>query len=54
MNMIKLKSSALEMIEKLSKVEKLSTPEIAQLKGELNQSPKKDIHVKTRTIKSWR
>src|SRR5690554_2144408 len=47
----KLKTEALEMIEKLSKVEKLSTPEKAKLKGALNQSPNKAVHVKQEPLK---
>ena len=37
----KLKQDALEVIDKLSKVDKLSTPDAAKLKGDLNKTIKK-------------
>lgn len=46
----KLKSEAMDMIEKLSKVDKLSTPEAAKLKGDLNQRVKSDVKVRLETL----
>lgn len=47
----KIKTEALEMIERLSKVDKLSTPDAAKLKGDLNQSKLKETKVKLEPLK---
>src|SRR5690606_2074598 len=38
----KLKEEALQMIEDLSKMKSITTPEVAMIKGKLNQKPKED------------
>lgn len=47
----KLKQDALEVIDKLSKVDKLSTPDAAKLKGDLNKTIKKETKVKLEPLK---
>src|SRR5690606_37881044 len=41
-NYEKLKEEALQMIEDLSKMKSITTPEVAMIKGKLNQKPKED------------
>ena len=47
----KLKNEALDIIDKLSKVDKLSTPEARKIKGDLNQTIDKDTKIKLEPLK---